>query len=75
MEMLTITNGVVAMLTIGLTQLVKKFISPRYKTLIPVFFGVVLSMAASDVSVSAALTGLVVGLSAAGLYDQKKLKG
>lgn len=73
MELITITNGVLALVIIGLTQLLKKYVSKRYITLVPVVLGILGVGALIGFTTDGIFTGIVIGLTTAGLYDQKKL--
>ena len=73
MELITITNGVIALVVIGLTQVSKKFIAKRFITLVPLVLGVVGVGFTAGWTVASVFTGLVIGLSAQGLYGQKQV--
>tara|TARA_R100000789_G_C3022167_1_gene153738 strand:- start:2959 stop:3198 length:240 start_codon:yes stop_codon:yes gene_type:complete len=64
------TLGVV---TIALSQIAKSYVSKRFVSLVPLAIAVVLSLIAGGFSIPSGLKGLVVGLTAAGFYDQKAL--
>lgn len=66
-------NGVLLAIVVGLTQVTKSYVPERCIALVPLVFGIALSLAVNGVSVLGVLMGLTVGLSAGGFYDQKKL--
>lgn len=73
MELITITNAVLAAVIIGLTQVAKKFIPARFITLFPLLLGVLGAGAVSGWTTEAIITGLIIGLGSIGLYNQKKI--
>lgn len=73
MELITITNAVLAALIIGLTQLLKKFVSDKYITLIPPILGVIGAGLTIGWTTPAIFTGIIIGLATEGLYDQKQI--
>ena len=66
-------GGIIVALTVGLSQLAKQFIPAKFYSLLPVVLGVVLALLIDELSVSTGIKGLVLGLTSAGLYDQKNL--
>ena len=59
---------------VALTQFAKVYVSARFVPIIPVVVGLVLTaLVAQTYDVATLMKGLVLGLSAAGLYDQKVL--
>lgn len=73
MELITITTGVITLLVIGLTQIIKPFIAERFITLIPLLLAVGATILTSGFTKGAVITGLVIGLSSQGLYNQKNI--
>lgn len=78
MQELAIQGASISAITIAIVQLVKGYIPPRFVPLLPIGVALVLSVIASLVNgsvdiVQGILAGLISGLTAAGLYDQKKL--
>lgn len=68
--------GIVVALTVGLTQITKGLFTgkmERFTPLLPLVFGVALSMLIFAPTVLGLLVGIMAGLSAAGLYDQHKI--
>ena len=76
-----VSIGGLTLLTIGVVQAIKTIIGLKKEAipLVALIIGVVLALIASVTNLSplsigeAVFTGLAVGLSASGLYDQKKL--
>lgn len=71
MEIITITNGVLIALTIGLTQIIKPFIADRFITLVPLALGVMGTGFTVGFSPASVITGLIIGLTSQGLFDHK----
>jgi len=71
------TGGGIAAVTIVMVQLLKPLIPAKYVPLATTGVGVILGMGISlgmgEGVIAGAMTGLVIGLSAAGLYDHKSL--
>lgn len=68
--------AILVALTIGLTELIKRSsdIDNKYLPLISLFFGLVLSLIWLDGTIKdAILNGVIVGLSASGLFDHTKI--
>lgn len=68
--------AILVALTIGLTELIKRSsdIDNKYLPLISLFFGLVLSLIWLDGTIKdAILNGIIVGLSASGLFDHTKI--
>jgi len=72
MENLT-QNGGLAALVIALTGLAGKYIDKKFLPLVSLFLGIGISLIVSGLTVDAGIIGLVIGLSASGLYDHKKI--
>ena len=68
-----IDDAIVIGLVIGLTQMMKGYISDKYTPLISLFFGIVGGITISGLSVEGAVKGVVFGLTASGLYDHSKI--
>lgn len=64
--------GVIA-IVIALTQLIKQYVDSRYIPLVSVVLGLVGGLVTGGLTVEAGIKGLVLGLSASGLYDQKSV--
>jgi hypothetical protein len=64
--------GVIAVV-LALTQLVKLYVPSKFIPLVAVVLGVVGGIVTGGVTLEAGVKGLVLGLSAAGLYDQKAI--
>ncbi len=78
MDLLNSSNGLldeaaVAAVTIGLVQLLKKYINARFVPLSSVVIAVVLALVAGGPSLESGIKGIIIGLTASGLYDQKAL--
>lgn len=61
-------------IVIGLTQVVKRFVPERFIPLLSIVFGVLLAVAGSwgYFSAGVIVKGIVIGLSASGLWDVSK---
>ena len=70
MELTTI--GGIGGLTIALTQLIKGYVPEKFVPLVAVALGVGVSLVI-ELSVPSAVNGLIAGLVACGLYDQKRV--
>lgn len=69
----TIGSVSIVGLIIGLVEVLKRIgFPPRYAPLASVGFGLILGLATMGVSVDGVIGGIVVGLSASGLYDTGK---
>ena len=68
-----IDEAVIIGLVIGLTQMMKGYISDKYTPLIALFFGIVGGVTITGLTVEGVVKGVVIGLSSAGLYDYKKI--
>jgi len=60
-------------LVVGLTQMMKGYVSDKYAPLISLFFGIVGGITISGLSVEGAVKGVIFGLTASGLYDHSKI--
>ena len=60
-------------LVVGLTQMMKGYVSDKYTPLISLFFGIVGGITISGLSVEGAVKGVIYGLTASGLYDHRKI--
>jgi hypothetical protein len=61
-------------IVVALTQLVKSFIPPKYLPLLSLVMGVVASIVYVDGDIKTQIGyGLMIGLSASGLFDQSKI--
>lgn len=70
---ITITFGVLTAITVGLVQIIKKFkVSSRFIPLFAILVGVCLCWLAGVAMPQLIFAGLVVGLTASGLYDVGK---
>ena len=72
-----IDEGVLIAVVIGITQIVKPFISDRYSAVVPVVLAAIMSaitayLAGGNIA-GAVLKGIVLGLTSAGLYDNGKI--
>lgn len=68
-----ITSALLVALTIGLVQVIKKFIDEKYIPLSSVLIGVILTfLATQELTTATAITGIVIGLSSCGFYDNLK---
>lgn len=65
--------AVLVALVIGLTQVFKGFLPDKFVPLLSLVLGVSLSLVVFGLGVGGILTGVMVGLSASGLYDHKTL--
>ena len=68
-----IDEGVLIAVVIGITQIAKPFISERYFAIVPLAIGIIGGLAISGLNPIAAIKGAIIGLTAAGLYDQKRI--
>ena len=68
-----IDDAVAIGLVIGLTQMMKGYISDKYAPLISLFFGIVGGITISGLSVEGAVRGVIFGLTASGFYDNTKI--
>lgn len=57
---------------VGLNQSFKQIIENKYIPILSVVLGILLSVAFGGVSADRVVEGMAIGLSACGLYDQKK---
>lgn len=69
----TITNGVLLAVIIGLTQLFKGYVPERLWALAPVALGILAGGIFIAWTSAGILTGVILGLTANGLYDQKQI--
>ena len=60
-------------LVVGLTQMMKGYVSDKYTPLISLFFGIVGGITISGLSVEGAVKGVIFGLTASGFYDNTKI--
>ena len=60
-------------LVVGLTQMMKGYVSDKYTPLISLFFGIVGGITISGLSVEGAVKGVIYGLTASGFYDNTKI--
>jgi hypothetical protein len=75
--MIEITFPILVAVTVGITEVLKRIIgdiplSPRITPLIALVMGVALSLGAYEVNFNTVFTGLIVGLSASGLFSGVK---
>ena len=68
-----IDDAVAIGLVIGITKMMKGYISDKYAPLISLFFGIVGGITISGLSVEGAIKGVIFGLTASGLYDNSKI--
>ena len=73
MEIALASSGLITGLTIALSQILKPFLPKKFVTLLPLVLGVGLALALEGLAVNIGIQGLILGLAAMGLYDQKKL--
>jgi hypothetical protein len=71
--------GTLVALTVGLTEVVKRGfkLNTRFVPLVSLATGVILTLAGSlsDITSLTVITGIAIGLSASGLFDQKAILG
>ena len=68
-----IDDAVAIGLVIGLTQMMKGYISDKYTPLISLFFGIVGGITLSGLSVEGAVKGVIYGLTGSGFYDNTRI--
>lgn len=69
----SINNGVLLAVIIGITQLIKGYCAEKYWALLPVVLGILAGGIFIAWSSAGILTGVILGLVANGLYDQKQI--
>jgi len=75
---MVVTIALLVGLTIGLTEVIKRTSSldKKYLPLVSLLFGIALSVVWVEGSIKdGLLQGIIVGLSASGLFDQTKIVG
>lgn len=65
--------GMLSAITIAVSSLLKNLIPERFYAILPVLIGIGISCTVLGFGKVEALVGLVIGLTAAGLYDQKNI--
>lgn len=60
-------------LVVGLLELAKKYIDKKYVPILSIPLGILFVVAVSGFSIPTVLTGIALGLTACGLYDQSYL--
>lgn len=73
MELITVTNGVLVAVIIALTQILKKYVPEKFVTVVPLILGILGAGFLIAFTAQGILTGLILGLTASGLYDQKQV--
>jgi len=68
-----IQDGSILTLVTALNSVVGQYLPSKYLPLASIVLGLAFGFLLSGFSVSAGITGLVIGLSACGLYDQTKI--
>jgi len=68
-----VDGGVTVVLVGGITQILKGYIPERFVPLLALVLGGLIGLLTFGVSVTGVVQGLISGLTAAGLYDQKAL--